>query len=70
MLSTYMQFNKTYHLFYVLIHSQGQATDIAIQAQEILKLKRIINEIYSEHTGQPTKKIGTSTISKPNPNTA
>ena len=37
---------------------QGQATDIAIQAQEILKLKRIINEIYSEHTGQPTKKIG------------
>ncbi|XP_028391011.1 uncharacterized protein LOC114515888 [Dendronephthya gigantea] len=37
--------------------ASGQATDIAIQAQEILKLKRIINEIYSEHTGQPTKKI-------------
>lgn len=37
--------------------ASGQATDIAIQAQEILKLKRMINEIYSEHTGKPTKTI-------------
>lgn len=31
---------------------QGQATDIAIQAQEILKLKKMLNEIYSRHTGK------------------
>lgn len=44
------------------IHSmlcvQGQATDIAIQAEEILKLKRQINNIYSKHTGQPLETIG------------
>ncbi|XP_055049466.2 ATP-dependent Clp protease proteolytic subunit, mitochondrial [Misgurnus anguillicaudatus] len=32
--------------------ARGQATDIAIQAEEILKLKRQINVIYSKHTGQ------------------
>ncbi|XP_006631593.1 ATP-dependent Clp protease proteolytic subunit, mitochondrial [Lepisosteus oculatus] len=32
--------------------ARGQATDIAIQAEEILKLKRQINTIYSKHTGQ------------------
>lgn len=32
--------------------ARGQATDIAIQAEEILKLKRQINNIYSKHTGQ------------------
>ncbi|XP_046846237.1 ATP-dependent Clp protease proteolytic subunit-like [Xenia sp. Carnegie-2017] len=37
--------------------ASGQATDIAIQAQEILKLKRIINDIYSKHTGQSVDKI-------------
>jgi len=31
--------------------AQGQATDIAIQAEEILKLKKMLNEIYSRHTG-------------------
>lgn len=38
---------------------QGQATDIAIQAEEILKLKRQINNIYCKHTGQPLETIGT-----------
>lgn len=38
--------------------SQGQATDIAIQAEEILNLKRLINEIYVKHTGQPIDVIG------------
>uniref|UniRef100_A0A8C3QSV5 Caseinolytic mitochondrial matrix peptidase proteolytic subunit n=1 Tax=Cyanoderma ruficeps TaxID=181631 RepID=A0A8C3QSV5_9PASS len=33
--------------------TQGQATDIAIQAEEILKLKRQINGLYAKHTGQP-----------------
>ncbi|KAM4634651.1 ATP-dependent Clp protease proteolytic subunit, mitochondrial [Polymixia lowei] len=32
--------------------ARGQATDIAIQAEEILKLKRQINNIYAKHTGQ------------------
>ena len=31
---------------------QGQATDIWIHAQETLKLKRRLNEIYVKHTGQ------------------
>lgn len=37
--------------------ARGQATDIAIQAEEILKLKRQINNIYSKHTGQPLETI-------------
>ncbi|XP_029862237.1 ATP-dependent Clp protease proteolytic subunit, mitochondrial [Aquila chrysaetos chrysaetos] len=32
---------------------RGQATDIAIQAEEILQLKRQINGLYAKHTGQP-----------------
>ena len=37
---------------------QGQATDIAIQAEEILKLKKMLNEIYSRHTGKDVEIIG------------
>ena len=36
---------------------QGQVTDIMAHAQEILDLKRRLNEIYVRHTGQPLKKI-------------
>jgi ATP-dependent Clp protease protease subunit len=36
---------------------QGQATDIMLHAQEILNLKRRLNEIYVKHTGQQLKKI-------------
>jgi ATP-dependent Clp protease, protease subunit len=36
---------------------QGQVTDIMLHAQEILNLKRRLNEIYVKHTGQPLKKI-------------
>jgi ATP-dependent Clp protease protease subunit len=36
---------------------QGQATDIMIHAQEILNLRKRLNEIYVKHTGQPLKKI-------------
>ncbi len=36
---------------------QGQATDIMLHAQEILNLKKRLNEIYVKHTGQPLKKI-------------
>ena len=33
--------------------TQGQATDIEIQAREILRLRARLNEIYVKHTGQP-----------------
>ena len=36
---------------------KGQATDIMVHAQEILTLKKRINEIYVRHTGQPPNKI-------------
>src|SRR5271165_7067723 len=36
---------------------QGQATDIMLHAQEILNLKKRLNEIYVYHTGQSLKKI-------------
>jgi ATP-dependent Clp protease, protease subunit len=37
--------------------AQGQATDIEIQAREILKLRQRLNEIYVRHTGQPIEAI-------------
>jgi ATP-dependent Clp protease protease subunit len=36
---------------------EGQATDIMVHAQEILNLKKRLNQIYVHHTGQPLKKI-------------
>jgi ATP-dependent Clp protease protease subunit len=36
---------------------QGQATDIMLHAQEILNLKKRLNDIYVQHTGQSLKKI-------------
>ncbi len=46
----------------VMIHqpsggAQGQATDIEIQAREILKLRQRLNEIYVHHCKQPIEKI-------------
>jgi ATP-dependent Clp protease protease subunit len=46
----------------ILIHQpmggfQGQATDIDIQAREILRLKEAINKIMSHHTGRKIDKI-------------
>ena len=46
----------------VLIHqplggAQGQATDIEIQANEIIRIKKSLNTILSTNTGQPLKKI-------------
>ena len=35
----------------------GQASDIKIQAEEILKAKQTINRILAQHTGQPLEKI-------------
>ncbi len=39
----------------------GQAADIKIQAEEILKAKKMINEILAFHTGQPVEKIAQET---------
>ena len=36
---------------------QGQATDIMLHAQEILNMKRRLNDIYAKHTGMTLKKI-------------
>jgi len=37
--------------------AQGQATDIEIEAKEIIRIKDILNNIMAKHTGQPLKKI-------------
>jgi ATP-dependent Clp protease protease subunit len=39
----------------------GQATDVEIHAREILKMKNILNEILSKHTGQPIEKVQVDT---------
>ena len=39
---------------------QGQATDIEIHANEVLSLKKRLNEIYSKHTGKPVDEIKTA----------
>ena len=39
----------------------GQASDIKIQAEEVLKARAMINEILSKHTGQPVDKIEAET---------
>jgi ATP-dependent Clp protease protease subunit len=46
----------------VMVHQpsagyQGQATDISIHAEEVLELKRRLNEIMAKHTGQDLKTI-------------
>ncbi|MGH2573568.1 MAG: ATP-dependent Clp endopeptidase proteolytic subunit ClpP [Actinomycetota bacterium] len=46
----------------VLIHqphggAQGQAVDIEIQAKEILRYRKLLDEIIAQHTGQPIDKV-------------
>lgn len=55
---------KRYALPYsrIMIHqplggAQGQSTDIQIQAREILRIRKTLNEILSRHTGQSVKKL-------------
>ena len=50
----------------IMIHQplggfQGQATDISIHAQEILRLKDSLNHIMAEHTGQEFSKVSADT---------
>src|SRR5690606_7318958 len=46
----------------IMIHqplggARGQATDVEIEAREILRLKSIANEILARHTGQPLERV-------------
>lgn len=50
----------------IMIHQplggvQGQSTEIQIAAEHILKTRKLINEILSDHTGQPLEKINADT---------
>jgi len=50
----------------IMIHQpsagfSGQATDIEIQAREILKMKEALNGILAKHTGQATEKVAADT---------
>ncbi len=50
----------------IMIHqpwggTKGQATDIEIQAREILRLRERLNEILCRHTGQPAEKVQVDT---------
>jgi ATP-dependent Clp protease, protease subunit len=50
----------------ILIHqplggTQGQASDIDIQAKEILRMREDINKILEKHTGQPIEKVAKDT---------
>jgi len=49
--------NATIHMHQPLGGAQGQASDIAIQAKEILRLRTSLNSILSRHTGQTVEKI-------------
>src|SRR5574341_1028114 len=49
--------NSTIHMHQPLGGAQGQATDIEIQAKQILRQKSLLNEILAKHTGQPLEVI-------------
>jgi ATP-dependent Clp protease protease subunit len=50
----------------IMIHqpmggTEGQATDIKIHAEHIVKIKDLLNQIIAKHTGQPLKKVSLDT---------
>jgi ATP-dependent Clp protease protease subunit len=49
--------NATIHMHQPLGGAQGQATDIEIQAKQILRLKELLNQIMAKHTGQTLEVI-------------
>src|SRR5215212_2490009 len=53
--------NATIHMHQPLGGAQGQATDIEIQAKEILRLRERLNGILAHHTGQSTEQIAQDT---------
>ena len=53
--------HATIHMHQPLGGAQGQATEIEIQAKEILRLREELNQILSQHTGQPIERIAEDT---------
>jgi len=53
--------NATIHMHQPAGGATGQATEIEIQAREILRLRARLNEILSHHTGQPVERIADDT---------
>ncbi|MGQ9489655.1 MAG: ATP-dependent Clp endopeptidase proteolytic subunit ClpP [Anaerolineae bacterium] len=53
--------HATIHMHQPLGGAQGQATEIEIQAREILRLREELNAILSHHTGQPIERIAEDT---------
>jgi ATP-dependent Clp protease protease subunit len=49
--------HATVHMHQPLGGAQGQATDIEIQARQILRLKVLLNGVLAKHTGQPLEVI-------------
>lgn len=49
--------NATIHMHQPLGGAQGQASDIVIQANEIVRLKDLLNEVFVKHTGKPKEVI-------------
>jgi ATP-dependent Clp protease protease subunit len=49
--------HATVHMHQPLGGAQGQATDIEIQAKQILRLKSVLNGVMAKHTGQPLEVI-------------
>jgi ATP-dependent Clp protease protease subunit len=49
--------HATVHMHQPLGGAQGQATDIEIQAKQILRLKSLLNGVMAKHTGQPLEVI-------------
>jgi ATP-dependent Clp protease protease subunit len=49
--------HATIHMHQPLGGAQGQATDIAIQAKQIMHLKTLLNGVMAKHTGQPLEVI-------------
>ncbi len=53
--------HATIHMHQPLGGAQGQATEIEIQAKEILRLREDLNGILAHHTGQPVERIAEDT---------
>jgi ATP-dependent Clp protease protease subunit len=53
--------NATIHLHQPLGGAQGQASDVEIQAKEILRLRERLNHIIAHHTGQEVERIAEDT---------
>jgi ATP-dependent Clp protease, protease subunit len=53
--------HATIHMHQPLGGAQGQATEIEIQAREILRLREELNGIMAHHTGQPIERIAEDT---------